>query len=116
MLQSVTSHNLPPSSDLISGCFFYLKMEHKQRTGSFKLRGAHSKLSLLSNTGHSRIVTASTGNHGLACLDAMSYYNVKGKIAVPETIAQVIVHCKFLVIYRLLVISVKERQVDKIRS
>ena len=28
--------------------FLHLKMEHQQRTGSFKLRGAHSKLSLIS--------------------------------------------------------------------
>ena len=55
------------------------------------MRGAHSKLSLLSSTGHNDIVTASTGNHGLACLDAMSYYNVRGKIVVPETIAQVVI-------------------------
>ena len=76
-------------------CSLHLKMEHKQRTGSFKLRGAHNKLSLLSQslkTGSGQmktIVTASTGNHGLACLDAMSRYNVRGKIAVPETISQV---------------------------
>ena len=28
-------------------CSLHLKMEHQQRTGSFKLRGAHSKLSLI---------------------------------------------------------------------
>ena len=34
-------------------------------------------------------MTASTGNHGLACLDAMKHHGVSGKIVVPETIAQV---------------------------
>merc|ERR1719507_2888805 len=48
-------------------------MEQEQRTGSFKLRGAHNKLALIASeeTKPGSIVTASTGNHGLACLDAM---------------------------------------------
>ena len=77
-------------------CNLFLKMEHKQRTGSFKLRGAHNKLSLMSRARsedpaltNKTIVTASTGNHGLACLDAMSMYKIQGKIVVPETISQV---------------------------
>ena len=28
-------------------CSLYLKMEHEQRTGSFKLRGAHNKMALV---------------------------------------------------------------------
>ena len=78
------------------GCNLYLKMEHKQRTGSFKLRGAHNKLSLMARARaetpaltNKTIVTASTGNHGLACLDAMSRYKIQGKIVVPETISKV---------------------------
>ena len=35
------------------------------------------------------IVTASTGNHGLACLDAMKHHGLSGKIVVPENIAEV---------------------------
>ena len=73
-------------------------MEHRQRTGSFKLRGAHSKLSLMARARSedpdkllNTIVTASTGNHGLACLDAMSRYKIQGKIVVPETISQVFI-------------------------
>ena len=71
-------------------CSLHLKLEHHQRTGSFKLRGAHSKLSLLSqDTDHQKtIVTASTGNHGLACLDAMSRYKMSGRIVVPDTVSQ----------------------------
>merc|ERR1719427_617114 len=33
------------------------------------------------------VVTSSSGNHGLACLDAMSKYSIKGKIVVPSNIA-----------------------------
>ena len=40
------------------------------------------------------IVTASTGNHGLACLDATQCYHIRGKIVVPETISQVEKHGK----------------------
>ena len=70
-------------------CSLFVKLEHRQRTGSFKLRGAHSKLSLVAKSQEKQcIVTASTGNHGLACLDAMSRYGVKGKIVVPETVSQ----------------------------
>ena len=64
------------------GCDLSLKMEHKQRTGSFKLRGAHSKLSLMAQQQQqTSIVTASTGNHGLACVDAMATYNIRGKVS-----------------------------------
>ena len=61
-------------------------MEHRQRTGSFKLRGAHSKLSLMAQQQQQQqqqtsIVTASTGNHGLACVDAMATYNIRGKVS-----------------------------------
>ena len=77
-------------------CSLHLKMEHKQRTGSFKLRGAHNKLSLMARARsedpaliNKTMVTASTGNHGLACLDAMSRYKIQGRIVVPETISQV---------------------------
>ena len=68
------------------GCDLSLKMEHRQRTGSFKLRGAHSKLSLMAQQQQQQqqqtsIVTASTGNHGLACVDAMATYNIRGKVS-----------------------------------
>jgi len=49
-----------------TGCVVYLKCEHVQETGSFKLRGAVNKLRLLAATQCKRVVTASTGNHGLA--------------------------------------------------
>ena len=74
------------------GCCLHLKMEQEQRTGSFKLRGAHNKLALIAGRKETKpgsIVTASTGNHGLACLDAMKQHGVVGKIVVPENIAEV---------------------------
>lgn len=70
------------------GCSLFLKMENEQRTGSFKLRGAYNKLAQKQNTDVS-VVTSSTGNHGLACLDAMQKFDIKGKIIVPKTISSV---------------------------
>ena len=59
---------LVPSAALgeVAGCRSYLKMECWQHTGSFKLRGALSKLSALTPEEMKRgVVTASAGNHGL---------------------------------------------------
>ena len=82
-----------PEFSALYDCRLHLKMEQEQRTGSFKLRGAHNKLALIAERerqGGSQpasIVTASTGNHGLACLDAMKRHGVAGQIVVPENIA-----------------------------
>ena len=46
--------------------------ENEQQTGSFKVRGAVNKLRILQDTGKYSAdrppVTASTGNHALACV------------------------------------------------
>ena len=48
-----------------------LKCEHLQPTGSFKYRGATNRVRLLSNEQRkSGVITASTGNHGLAVAQA----------------------------------------------
>jgi threonine dehydratase len=50
-----------------AGIPVYLKLENRQRTGSFKLRGATNALQCLNDEALSRgLVTASTGNHGRA--------------------------------------------------
>jgi threonine dehydratase len=53
------------------GCEVFLKCEHLQPTGSFKIRGASNKIRLM---GHSErrkgVITASTGNHGKAVAQA----------------------------------------------
>jgi threonine dehydratase len=51
----------------------YLKLEHLQHTGSFKLRGATNKLLSLSPEQLRRgVIAASTGNHGMAVSYAAS--------------------------------------------
>ena len=61
----------------------WLKCEHEQKTGSFKWRGALSKLSLIPPG--SLVVTASTGNHGLAVATAASLFDQRAKIFVPSS-------------------------------
>lgn len=61
----------------------WLKCENEQKTGSFKWRGALSKLSLF-NPGQT-IITASTGNHGLGVANAAILFGLKARIFLPAT-------------------------------
>ncbi|MFP3854328.1 MAG: threonine/serine dehydratase [Anaerolineales bacterium] len=61
------------------------KAEHKQRTGSFKVRGALNKVLCLSADEQARgVVCASAGNHGLGVAYACSLQNVRCTVVVPE--------------------------------
>lgn len=75
-------------SDALSeaaGCEVSLKLENFQETGSFKLRGALAKLSSMDPSELSAgLVTASTGNHGLACAYAASLLGARVEIVLPE--------------------------------
>jgi threonine dehydratase len=54
-----------PTLSVRSGFAVYLKLEHRQITGSFKLRGAtNALLSMPSNARRNGVAAASTGNHG----------------------------------------------------
>lgn len=65
--QTVLSHAL---SDAM-GVPVHLKLEHRQTTGSFKLRGASNAVALLGPEEKARgVVAASTGNHGRALAHA----------------------------------------------
>ncbi len=60
---------LRPSHALsrLAGVPVHLKLENRQKTGSFKLRGATNAIRSLGEEARSRgLVTASTGNHGRA--------------------------------------------------
>ncbi len=64
----------------------YFKCENLQHTGSFKARGALSKVLALDDAERNRgIVTASTGNHGAAFAYALSQLGERGLVFVPET-------------------------------
>lgn len=65
----------------------YLKLENLQVTGSFKARGALSKvLSMQPHELKKGVVTASGGNHGIAVAYAARQVNVPALIYVPEAI------------------------------
>ncbi len=61
----------------------YLKLENVQHTGSFKFRGALNKvLSLSEDELKNGVVTASSGNHGMAVALAAKMANVQAKVFV----------------------------------
>ncbi|HJO93045.1 MAG TPA: threonine/serine dehydratase [Victivallales bacterium] len=69
----------------ISKSNVYFKLENMQHTGSFKARGAFSKLLSLSGTEKNRgIITASSGNHGLGSAYALNRLDINGTIYLPE--------------------------------
>jgi len=56
-----------PALDELLGCELWLKCEHHQATGAFKLRGASNALAVLREQGRSGdVATHSSGNHGAA--------------------------------------------------
>nr|CAB3266580.1 serine racemase-like [Phallusia mammillata] len=71
-------------------CNVHLKLECEQVTGSFKARGAFNKLGICSNNAKSKqnYVTASSGNHAMACALALSKLKQKGTVYVPNYISE----------------------------
>jgi len=68
-----------------TGADVFLKLENRQHTGSFKLRGASNCLMSLSpEQRETGCVTASSGNHGAAVAYAMRELGISGVIFVPE--------------------------------
>jgi len=64
----------------------YLKLENLQKTGSFKVRGAYSRISSLSEDEKRRgVVTASSGNHAQGVAWAAGLLGVKSVVVMPET-------------------------------
>lgn len=61
------------------------KAENLQVTGSFKIRGAFTKVAAVAATGTRGVVTASSGNHGQAVAWAARYFGVPAHIVVPTT-------------------------------
>lgn len=69
----------------IAGCNVFLKLENLQFTGSFKVRGAINKLLALSAEERADgVITASTGNHGLAVAYGLRRLRIKGTIYLTE--------------------------------
>ena len=74
------------SKELTSVCCneIFLKGEHLQKTGSFKIRGATNKVKQVVQEGAKNITAASSGNHGQAVAYIANQLNIPATIVVPE--------------------------------
>ncbi|HWL23587.1 MAG TPA: threonine/serine dehydratase [Ureibacillus sp.] len=76
----------------ICGNQMFLKSEHLQKTGSFKIRGASNKGIHAIENGAKYLTTASSGNHGQAVAFVANKYGVPATIVVPENVSLCKVH------------------------
>jgi len=67
---------------LLAGRPVWLKPEHRQLTGSYKIRGAYNKISHLDE--RSEVVAASAGNHAQGVARAARLTQRKATIFMPE--------------------------------
>jgi threonine dehydratase len=80
---------LSPSLSGYLGAPVYLKLEHRQTTGSFKLRGASNAIASLSPEEKARgVVAASTGNHGRALAHAAKLEGMRATICMSRLVPQ----------------------------
>jgi len=74
-----------PTFSEITGSDVYLKAEFRQRTGSFKIRGAYYKIKSLSNEEKKHgVVAASAGNHAQGMAFASSLEKISCTIVMPK--------------------------------
>jgi threonine dehydratase len=92
--QRIRSHILTtpveysPWLSRLCGGEVWLKLEHLQITGSFKLRGAANKLLSLTAADRQRgVITASTGNHAAAVAYMATRLGISATIYLPETVS-----------------------------
>jgi threonine dehydratase len=79
-----------PELSKLSGAKVFLKMEHLQHTGSFKLRGVLNKIKNLPKNDFRKIfVAASTGNHAAAFAFASGAFGFKAVLFMPENVSDV---------------------------
>lgn len=87
-LKPIIHHTpLTPSRTLydMTGADIYLKGEHMQRSGSFKVRGASYKISrLLAEHYAAGVIAASAGNHAQGVAIAAAQNNIPCTIVMPE--------------------------------
>ena len=69
-----------------TGYKIYLKMENLQKTGSFKVRGAFSRIIRLSEQEKKKgVIAVSAGNHAQGVAYAASRLGIRSVIVMPET-------------------------------
>lgn len=76
-----------PSLSAVTGVPVHLKLEHRQTTGSFKLRGATNAVAMLSDAEKRRgVVAVSTGNHGRALAHAARLEGMRATICMSRLV------------------------------
>ena len=69
----------------MAGYDVYLKLENLQKTGSFKIRGAYTKINSLSPEEKAKgVIAASAGNHAQGVAYAARMANIKATIVMPQ--------------------------------
>jgi len=71
----------------LCGNQLFLKAEHLQKTGSFKIRGAANRVKQAVAEGATSITAASSGNHGQAVAYIANKLGIPATIVVPEDVA-----------------------------
>lgn len=66
----------------------FLKAEHLQKTGSFKIRGATNKVKQAAKEGAKYVTAASSGNHGQAVAYIANELGIPATIVIPENTSQ----------------------------
>ena len=70
----------------MTGGRIYLKCENRQKTGSFKIRGASNKIAALVERGEVKsVVASSAGNHAQGVAFAAKNFGIPATIAMPAT-------------------------------
>ena len=70
----------------VSALDAYLKLEHLQPIGAFKLRGAYTAIRRLPEAARRRgVITYSSGNHGQAVAYAAQFVGTRAVVVMPET-------------------------------
>ena len=74
----------------LAGAHVAAKLECRQRTGSFKIRGAANRLLTLSEEARRvGVVTASSGNHGRAIAEVAGRLGMRAVVCVPRSVDRV---------------------------
>ena len=70
----------------MSDCKLYLKCENRQKTGSFKVRGAYNKLAILKERENVKdVIASSAGNHAQGVAYASKCLDIKATIVMPKS-------------------------------
>jgi threonine dehydratase len=84
-----TALQLSDALSRLCGVAVHMKMEHRQPTGSFKLRGATNAVAMLGEDERGRgVVAASTGNHGRALAHAARLEGISATICMSQLVPQ----------------------------